>query len=81
MIKRKDSRFFGTSHRAVAVWRGEDGLIALHFNDDGGIAGNFTGVEGTYANHYPNVSVLRQQGGRGRARVLRIARCEKTYRL
>jgi hypothetical protein len=29
----------------------EDGLVAVHFDDDLGIAGDFTGVEGTHADH------------------------------
>jgi hypothetical protein len=47
----------------------EDGLFAVHFDDDLGIAGDFTGVEGTHADHCSRgdiVSVCADGGTRFR---------------
>ena len=74
MVVGKHSRFLWRARRAVSLRRGEDGLVALHFDDDGGVTGNFTGVEGTHANHCPKCQRPPVQRGGAGARLSRGGR-------
>jgi hypothetical protein len=68
VIVGKHPRFLWCARGAVCRGIGdrEDGLVAVHFDDDLGIAGDFTGVEGTHADHCSRgdvVSLCTPAGG------------------
>ena len=52
MVVREVSRFFGGARCAVSFGGSEDCLVAVHFDDHGGITRDFARVEGPYADDY-----------------------------
>lgn len=54
MVVRELSRFFGVTRCAVSFGGSDDGLVAVHFDYDGGIPRDFARVERSNADDYTN---------------------------
>lgn len=56
----------------MAVWGSEDGLVAVHFDDDSGISRDFARVEGSYADDYTGQLVFLTNGGTRRGVIYQL---------
>jgi len=72
MVVGEKARFFRRARRAVAVWGSEDGLVAVHFDDNSGISRDFARVEGSYADDYTEQLVFLTNGGTRRGVIYQL---------